>query len=434
MKMLLENGLIRPSGSPWASPVVLVAKTDGGVRLCVDYRRLNGITKPDPFPLPRIDELIDGLARARYLTTLELARGYHQVPVHQDSISKTAFITPKGKWEYLRMPFGLKNAPSLFQRMMNAALADMASFAAAYIDDIVVFSLNFDEHLSHLEAVLIRMGELGLTLKARKCQLARSDCQFLGHRVGRGQVRPLQAKIEAFQKYPRPKRKKEMRAFLGLANYYRRFIPGYGSMAVPLTDTTRKNAPDMVEWTSDREQAFQDIKKELSGEPVLISTDPEKLFILYTDASGIGIGAVLSQTGEDGQDQPVAFYSRRLKGAETRYTVTEQGCLAVVEAIRHFRVYLLGATFHVVTDHSSLRYLDRMRDENGRLARWAPSLQPYIFEVIHRPGKHHVNADGMSRQALPTDQAITSMEGQLQPSREKQRGMSPGDTSHPFQD
>ena len=154
-------------------------------------------------------------------------------------------------------------------------------------------------------------------------------------------------------------------------------------MAVPLTDTTRKNAPGTVDWTSEREQAFQDIKKELSGEPVLISTDPEKLFILYTDASGIGIGAVLCQTGEDGQDQPVAFYSRRLKGAETRYTVTEQEYLVGVEVIRHFRVYLLEATFHVVTDHRSLRYLNRMRDENGRLARWALSLQPYIFEVIH---------------------------------------------------
>ena len=174
------------------------------------------------------------------------------------------------------MPFGLKNAPSVFQRMMNAALADMASFTAGYIDDIVVFSLNFDERLSHLEAVLIRMGELGLTLKARKCQPARSDCHFLGHRVGRGQVRPLREKIEAIQKYPKPKRKKEMRAFLGLANYYRRFNPVYGSIAVPLTDTTRKNAPDTVEWMSDRELAFQDIKKEFSGKPVLISPDPRK--------------------------------------------------------------------------------------------------------------------------------------------------------------
>ena len=196
-----------------------------------------------------------------------------------------------------------------------------------------------------------------------------------------------------------------MRSFLGLANYYRRFIPGFGSIAVPLTESTRKQAPDRIEWTSVRLAAFQQLRTSLTEYSVLISPDEEKLFLLHTDASGIGIGAVLSQLGEDEMDRPVAYYSRKLKPAETRYTVTEQKCLAVVEAVRHFRVYLSGALFTIVTDHNSLQYLTQMKDENGRLARWSLALQPYLFDVVHRPGSQNANADGMSRQSWTPDKS-----------------------------
>ena len=325
-----------------------MGKKDGGVRLFIDYRRLNAVIKSDPFPLPRIDELIDKLGQATHISTLDFERGYHQLIVHKDSVCKTALITQHGKWEYVRMPFGLKNAPSVFQRLMNSILADMARFSAANKDDIVLFSKTFEEHIVHLEAVFSRLEEMGLVLKPMKYKLAEPTYQYLGHRVEAGEVRPLQAKIDDLTSYPKPLKKKDMRSFLGLAIYYRWFIPGFGSIAVPLTESTRKQAPDRIVWTSVRLAAFQQLRTSLTEDSVLVSPDEEKLFLLHTDASGIGIGAVLSQLGEDEMDRPVAYYSRKLKPAETRYTVTEQEGLAVVEAVRHFRVYLSGALFTIL--------------------------------------------------------------------------------------
>ena len=188
MKDLLESELIRPSTSPWASPVLLVPKSDGSMRMCVDYRRLNKLTKPDPFPMPRIEDLLDRLGRASYISTLDLSKGYYQVPVHKESIPKTAFVTPTGKYEFLVMPFGLMGAPSVFQRFMNSALSDMSEYSSAYIDDVVVFSNSFEDHIEHLDRVLGRLNSLGLTVKPTKCQLARKECIFLGHRVGGGET------------------------------------------------------------------------------------------------------------------------------------------------------------------------------------------------------------------------------------------------------
>ena len=268
---------------------------------------------------------------------MDLERGYHQVIVHKDSVSKIAFITPHGKWEYMRMPFGLKNAPSVFQRLMNSMLANMASFAAAYIDYVVIFSTNFEEHLNHLEAVFTRLeeGDRADPETPQKCNLAVPNCQYLGHMVGAGEVRPLQAKIEVLTQYPKPVKKKDMKAFLCLANYNRRFVLGYSSAAVQLTEA-RKQAPDKIEWTTRRLAVFQQLKTSLSEGSALVSPDEEKPFLLYTDTSGEGIGAVLSQVGVDGTDRPVAYYSCKLKPAETLYTVTEQVCLAVMEAVKHF--------------------------------------------------------------------------------------------------
>ena len=314
-------------------------------------------------------------------------------------IEKTAFITPRGKWEYVRMPFGLKNAPSTFQRLMNTITADMAEFASAYIDDIVIYSCNFKEHIKHLEIVFVRLEETGLKLKASKCVLAANHCKYLGHCVGEGRIRPLQAKVKVVLDYQQPNKKKDMRAFLGLTNYYWRFVPDYGTIAIPLTEATRKCAPDKVEWTKDKVTAFEQLKDALTRDPVLASPDEQKPFLLQTDASGIGIGAVLSQVKEDGKKQPIAYYSRKMKPAETRYSVTEQECLAVVESVRHFKVYLSGAPFTIMTDHRSLIYLDRMKDESGRLTRWSLSLQPYLFNIVHRLGVKHQNADGLSRQS-----------------------------------
>ena len=297
------------------------------------------------------------------------------------------------------MPFGLKNSPSVFQRMMNTIMADITTFAAAYIGDVVIFSESFQDHVKHLRVVLQRLEETGLKLKPEKCVIAGRSCQFLGHVVGEGQIRPLEAKVKAVAGYPHPTKKKQMRAFLGLTNYYKRFIPGYGAIAVPLNDaTTRKLAPDHEEGTQERRDAFEQLRTALISHPVLTSPEEAKPFTLHTDASGIGIGAVLSQD-IDGTDKPIAYYSRRLKPAEARHSVTEQECSAVVQAVRHFRVYLSGRPFTVVTDHRSLVYLHVMKDENGRLTRWALTLQSYLFEVQHMPGVRNQNADGLSRQS-----------------------------------
>ena len=296
------------------------------------------------------------------------------------------------------MPFSLKNAPSAFQRMMNAITADITIFVAAYINDVVIFSDSFQDNVKHLRVVLQWLEETGLKLKPEKCVIAGRSCQFLGHVVREGQIRPLEAKVKAVAGYPYPTKKKQMRAFLGLTNYYRCFIPGYGAIAMPLNDATRKLAPDRVEWTQEHRDAFEQLRTALISHPVLTSPEEAKPFTLHTDASGIGIGAVLSQD-INGTDKPIAFYSRRLKPAEARYSVTEQECLGVVEAVRHFRVYLSGRPFRVVTYHRSLVYLHAMKDENGRLTRWALALQPYLFEVQHRPGVKHYNVDGLSRQS-----------------------------------
>ena len=405
IKQLLQAGIIKPSTSPWASPIVLVPKRDGTLRLCVDYRCLNKVTRPDPFPMPRIDDLLDGLGSAEYITTLDLTKGYWQVPVHPNSQQKTAFVTPFGKYEFLTMPFGLVGAPATFQRLMNEILADISTFTAAYLDDTVIFSRSWPEHLNHITEVLQRLKQHGLTVKLGKCQLGMNECSFLGHRVGKGQIRPLEGKIRAVQQFAQPQKKKDVRAFLGLAGYYRRFIPNFAEISAPLTNLTKKDLPDKVKWTTAAETAFQQVKGILASDLVLCSPDPDKVFILQTDASSVGIAAVLSQQDDQQVERPVAYFSRQLLPRETRYATAEQECLAVVEAVKHFRVYLTGVPFRVQTDHRCLMYLDKLKDESSRLTRWALTLQPYNFVVTHRPGRLNANADGLSRQAWEMNEA-----------------------------
>ena len=283
---------------------------------------------------------------------------------------------------------------------MDNVLRGQQSFAHAYLDDIVIFSCDWEEHLAHLRAVFEELREAGLTIKLRKCQFAMEEYSYLGHKIGGGVVQPEQDKVEAVRQYPRPLTKKNVRAFLGLAGYYRRFISRFAELARPLTDLTRKQQPDPVQWTPACEEAFIALKKALVDPPVLHNPDFNQPFILQTDASDLAIGAVLSQKGADGLEHPVSYFSRKLLPHETRYATVEKECLAVKLSIEQFCVYLTGRRFTVQTDHSALRWLDCMKDQNARLTRWSLALQPYQFDIQHRAGRKNVNTDSLSRIAV----------------------------------
>ena len=265
--------------------------------------------------------------------------------------------------------------------MMDSMLKGLSGFASAYLDDLVIFSSTWEEHLKHLEAVLARLKAAGLTAKPKKCQLGMAECNYLGHIVGGGKVQVEMSKVEAIRRIQPPKTKKEVRTFLGLTGYYRKFIPNYATIAAALTDLTRKSQPNQITWTADCEEAFRRLKDQLCSALVLSTPDFTKPFVLQTDASDRGVGAVLSQSTENGMDQPVAYFSRKLLTREEKYSVVEKECLAIKLAIQAFRVYLLGQAFVIETDHRALEWLDRMKENNGRLTRWSLFLQPYQFSV-----------------------------------------------------
>ena len=408
LQAMLKAGIVEPSSSSWAAPIVLVKKKDGSLRFCVDYRKLNRQSRIDPYPMPRIDDLIDRIGQAKFLTILDLAKGYWQVPMSPESKEKTAFITPQGLFQFTVMPFGLQGAPATFQRMMDRLLRGLEAYAAAYLDDLVIFSQSWEAHLEQVQRILSRLREAGLTAKPSKCQFAMQECIYLGHIVGNGLVQPETSKIEAIQKWSTPETKKQVRAFLGLTGYYRKFIPSYSATAAPLTDLTRKFGPNKVNWTPQCEEAFQSLKSSLCSNPVLYSPNFERDFILQADASERSVGAVLSQCQDDGTEHPVAYFSRKLLPREEHYSTVEKECLAIKLAVYAFRVYLLGRPFQIQTDHRSLEWLDRLKDTNSRLARWSLALQPYQFTTSYRAGRHHSNADALSR--METRQTAVSQE------------------------
>jgi len=415
IEAMFQDGVIESSISDWASPIVLIEKKDGGIRFCVDYRKLNSVTQGDAYPMPRVDELLDQLGNSQYLTTLDLARGYWQVPVKLEDRHKTAFTTPYGLYQFKVMPFGLCGAPATFQRMMDRLLRGAEGYAAAYIDDLVIYSPSWEEHCGHVKAILTRLRDAKLTARPEKCQMGMRHCTYLGHVVGCGQVKPEQSKLEAVKRFPIPLTKKDVRSFLGLTGYYRRFIANYASLVAPLTDLTRNTAPTQVEWTSNCEKVFQELKMQLCSVPVIRTPDFKVPFILQTDASDCGIGGVLSQLDASGEEHPVAYFSRKLVPREKNYATIEKECLSIKAAIQNFRVYLFGAKFTVVTDHRALKWLNTMKDNNPRLTRWYLFLQPYQFEVEHRSGKLNGNADALSRGSLrlrsPQGQPPDKVEG-----------------------
>ena len=394
---LMEMGVVVESTSPWASPIVPVVKEDGTVRLCVDYRRLNGISQGDPYYMATLEEILERVGSSSCISKLDLSCGFHQIEVEEESRQKTAFITPYGKFEFLRMPFGLRNAPSVFQRAMEVVLRGCYSFCAPYIDDLVVFSQSGKEHLGHLREVLETLRRNGLTVKLGKCEFGRRRLEYLGHLIGGGEMAVPAHRATAMAEYIQPRTKKDMRAFLGMASYYRRFVKGFSSYSSLLSPSTAKLAPGVVVWTGEMLKAFHGLKVSLVNVCALTVPSLEDCFVLHTDASGAGVGAALYVLRE-GKELPVGFFSRQLQGAQCRYSATELEALAVFQAVHFFAHYLWGTEFTVVTDHRALVHLMTSKKLNKRLTGWALQLMDFNFSILYKPGKLHQDADGLSRQ------------------------------------
>ncbi|XP_071487443.1 uncharacterized protein [Diadema antillarum] len=396
---MLRMGVIERSTSPYASPVVLVKKKDGKNRFCVDYRKLNAKTVVDNEPIPNIEELMAEIGNAKFFTKIDLAKGYWQIPVVEEDRKKTAFVTPDGQYEFKVLPFGLVNAPAVFTRMMRALLEGLPH-VVHYIDDILIYSSSWEEHLNDIRQVCLRLRQAHLTARPTKCHVACKSVEFLGHIVGQGKMKPTPEQIQKVMATTRPTTKKEVRAFLGLVGYYRKFIPNMSTIAAPLTDATKKNEPDKIRWDESHEQAFCTLRDRLVDFPILRLPDDDKEFVLRTDASDVGLGAVLMQESE-GKYFPISYASRKLLQRERVYPIVERECLALAWAVRKFSYFLYGRAFQLQTDHYPLAYLTHARMQNPRVMRWALALQAYQYRVQVIKGSENVGADYLSR--CPTE-------------------------------
>lgn len=400
IQKMLNDNIIRPSKSPYASPITLVKKKDGRWRFCVDYRKLNFITKKEVYPLPRINDLLTKLKGAEYYTTLDLRTGYWQIPMHEDSIEKTAFVTTKSLYEFLVLPFGLCTAPNSFMKLINSIFDNNTeSFVLAYLDDIIIISKSFQDHLRDIDTVLQRLRDNHLVCKLSKCSFAYNSIRFLGHMISNQGISPDPAKIEVVKKWKRPRNKTDNRSFLGFTGFYRRFIEGYSTIAQPLYQLTHEDTP--FEWSEEAQRAFETLREKLISAPIVKQFDPQYPVKLSTDASGTGLGAVLEQT-INGKDHVIEYASRTVYGREKNYHITELECLALVWAIMHFRHYLFGMFFTVYTDHHALCWLNTIKNPSGRLARWAITLSEFNFKVVYKKGKENANADCLSRYCTTT--------------------------------
>ena len=395
---MLQLGIIRPSMSPWASPVVIVPKPDGTIRFCVDYRKVNRVTKMDAYPIPSMERMIDKVASAKYNSTIDLTKGYWQIPLETSTIEKSAFITTKGLYEFLVMPFGMKTAPATFQRMMSETVLKGLDFADAYIDDVEVDTpTSFPQHIFELRQVLERLRACKLNARPSKCKIAMSTVDFVGHRIGENRIEPRTALVQTIKEYPRPETKKQIRSFLGLVGYYRRFISNFSSRVAVLTDLTRGKSPTKINWKDAHESSFQDLKQALQNPPVLRPPHWDQEFILQVDASNRGLGAILSQQDKEGLEHPIAYASRKLQPREEKLSTTEKECLGIVWAVELFRYYLFGRKFRLQTDHNPLVWLNQVHDKNRKLLRWSVTLQEYDMQVEHKSGKNNSNVDAHSR-------------------------------------
>lgn len=397
IKEMLAQGIIRPSKSPYNSPLWIVPKKldnegEQKWRIVIVYRSLNSVTVDDKFPMPNIDSLFDKLGRAQYFSTIDLAKGFHQIMMDEKDIEKTAFSTPLGHFEYIRMPFGLKNAPATFQRMMNHVLGEYINkVCVIYMDDILVFSTSLEEHFDSLSKIFRALNEHNLKVQLNKCNFLSRETQFLGHMVTPEGLKPCPSKIEAINRAQIPNTTKRIKSFLGLTGYYRKFIKNYSSIAAPIIKFLKKGVKINIDDPAFID-AFHKLKRIITSPPILSYPDFNKKFVLTTDASNVALGAVLSQ-----EDRPICYASRTLNDHEKNYSTIEKELLAIVWATGYFRPYLYGVKFLVRTDHQPLKWLSSLKEPNSRLIRWRIKLGEYDFDIEYVKGKENKVADFLSR-------------------------------------
>lgn len=411
---MLENDVIEPSYSSWRSPVLLVKKSSGKNRLCLDSRQLNRLTKKDSYPLPRVTTILDNLKNAQFLSTLDLKSAFWQIPLDEASKEKTAFgVAGKGLFQFKVMPFGLSNASQTQQRLMDKLFPpEDEGKIFTYLDDIVVCNRTFEDHITSLTKVKEQLQKAGLTINIDKCQFARSSLKYLGYIVDKEGLRTDPDKVMAIINYPKPSTYTELKRFLGLASWYRRFVENFAMVAAPLHDLTKggKKGRKII-WDAKAEKSFNDLKTSLTTTPVLSCPDFTSEFIIQCDASNRGTGAVLIQKVGD-LEKPVAYTSRKLSERESKYSTSERELLSVIHAIEQFRPYVEGTHFKVVTDHSALQWLYKTKDPHGRLARWAMKLQQFDYEVIYRKGKENVVPDALSRAIESEEVTVLEIKGE----------------------
>lgn len=394
---MLSLGVIEPSQSPWNSPIVMVRKHCGKARLCLDSRAVNNVSVKDAYPLPIIDGILSRLGDTFFISSIDLKDAFWQIELDQTSREKTAFTVPgRSLYQFVRMPFGLCNAAQTMCRLMDKVIGpELRESVFVYIDDLLIVSADFESHVNRIREVAKRLRTANLTINVSKSKFAMREIKYLGYIVGNGCLKTDPEKIRAISEFPQPATIRQLRRFLGLTGWYQRFISNYSAVSAPLSDI--KGKPEKFKWSAKAQEAFEALKHCLTSAPVLTHPDFSKPFLVQCDASLTGVGSVLCQVGEDGQEHPIAFMSKKLNAAQRNYSVTELECYAAVLSVKKFRPYIEGMKFTIITDHASLKWLMGQKDLGGRLARWSLKLQAFDFSIEHRKGSAHVVPDTLSR-------------------------------------